>query len=88
MVGWFKRMRIIGLILLSFTAALAQDVSGLNFLNGHTDYRDIRSMLPDYTKKRAFAFLDARQAQVAKWRPADVSARRQQLRERMLRALG
>jgi cephalosporin-C deacetylase-like acetyl esterase len=81
-------MRIIGLILLGWTAGVAQDASSLNFLTGHTDYRNIRSMLPDYTKKKALAFLDARQARVAQWRAADVSARKQQLRERMLRALG
>ena len=81
-------MRIIGLVLLSLTAASAQDSSGLNFLAGHTDYRNIRSMLADYTKQRAFALLDAREAQVAKWQAGDVSERRAYLRERMLRALG
>jgi dienelactone hydrolase len=81
-------MRIIGLVLLGITAAAAQDTSGLNFLAGHTDYRNIRSMLADYTKRRAFALLDARQAQVAKWQAADVSARKQHVRDRMLRALG
>ena len=81
-------MRIIGLVLVSLIAASAQDVAGLNFLTGHTDYKEIRSMLAEYSKKNAIALLNAREAEVAKWRAGDVSARKQYVRERMLRALG
>lgn len=76
------------LILLTAAAALAQDVTNLNFLTGHTDYKNIRNTLADYTKRRATALLDKRQSEVAQWRAADVSARKQYLRERMLKALG
>ena len=81
-------MRILGLILLTAAAAVAQGTSELNFLAGHTDYRNARTMIGDYTKRRAMEFLDARQAKVAQWRAGDVSGRRQYVRERMLRALG
>lgn len=81
-------MRIVCLALLIFTVAAAQDRTGLDFLTGHTDYKDIRSMLADYSKRRAFALLDKRQAAVSQWQAADVSSRKQYLRERMLRALG
>ena len=81
-------MRTACFILLTLTAASAQDAGGLNFLGNHTDYQNIRNMLADYAKRQAFALLDKRQAAVAQWRAGDVSARRQYLRERMLRALG
>ena len=81
-------MRPAWLILLTATVALAQDATSLDFLTGHTDYKNIRSMLADYTKRRALALLDKRQSEVAQWRPGDVSARKQYLRDRMLKALG
>jgi cephalosporin-C deacetylase-like acetyl esterase len=81
-------MRSACFILFTLTAASAQDAGGLNFLANHTDYRNIRNMLADYSKRQAFAHLDKRQAAVAQWRAGDVSARRQYLRDRMLRALG
>ncbi len=81
-------MKIACLIFLTFITAPAQDVAGLNFLTGHTDYKEIRSMLAEYSKKNAIALLNAREAKVAKWRAGDVSARKQYVRERMLRALG
>jgi cephalosporin-C deacetylase-like acetyl esterase len=81
-------MRLSPLFLLIAAAACAQDTAGLNFLANHTDYKNIRNMLGDYSNRRAFALLDARQAKVSQWKAADVSARKQYLRERMLRALG
>src|SRR5688572_29489772 len=81
-------MKFVCLISLALVAAVAQDITGLNFLAGHTDYKEIRSMLTEYSKKNAIALLSAREAEVAKWRAGDVSARKQYVRERMLRALG
>lgn len=81
-------MRTVFLLLFALVSSIAQDTTGLNFLAGHTDYRDIRNMLADYTKKRALALLDARQAAVQQWRAEDVSARKHYLRERMLKAIG
>jgi cephalosporin-C deacetylase-like acetyl esterase len=81
-------MRIIGLILLTLFAAAAQDNAGLNFLANHTDFKNIRSMLPDYAKQQALELLNKRKAGVAQWRAADVTARKQYVRDHMLKALG
>ena len=81
-------MRIVALFLLLAGTAAAQDANSLDFLSGHTDYENIRSMLPDYAKRQALALLETRRAEASRWSAADVTARRQHVRERMLRALG
>lgn len=75
-------------ILLLASTVMAQDTSGLNFLKGHTDFEHIHSMLPDYAKQRAFAMLEKRRSEVARWSATDVTARRQYVRDRMLRSIG
>ncbi|QOY86891.1 alpha/beta hydrolase [Paludibaculum fermentans] len=81
-------MRIFVVALLLAATAAAQDPSELNFLSSHTDYRNLRSMLPDYTTKRAFELLDKRRAASANWTAAEISGRKQYLREHMLRGIG
>lgn len=81
-------MRIVAAALLLAATALAQDPSELNFLSDHTDFRNLRSMLPDYEKQRAFTFLDKRRVEAENWTAAQISARKQYLREHMLRDIG
>ncbi|MGJ5813288.1 alpha/beta hydrolase family protein [Paludibaculum fermentans] len=81
-------MRTIVVALLLAATAAAQDPSELNFLSNHTDYRNLRSMLPDYTKQRAFDLLDKRRAASANWTAAEIAGRKQYLREHMLRGIG
>ncbi|WP_321476417.1 acetylxylan esterase [uncultured Paludibaculum sp.] len=81
-------MRTILVALLLAASAVAQDPSELNFLSNHTDFRNLRSMLPDYEKQRAFDFLDKRRSASANWSAAEIQGRKQYLREHMLRAIG
>jgi cephalosporin-C deacetylase-like acetyl esterase len=81
-------MRTVALLLFLASAVTAQDANSLDFLKGHTDYENIRNMLPDYAKQRALALLETRRAEAASWSATDVTARKQHLRERMLRSLG
>ncbi len=75
-------------LLLSGTGAWAQDNQDLRFLTNHTDYRRLRDQLSDYTLKRAFSQLDAREAKVATWTAEDARARKAQFREKFIRLLG
>lgn len=81
-------MRTLAAALLLAAPLFAQDASELNFLSSHTDFRNLRSMLPDYEKQRAFAFLDRRRAEAENWTAAQITARKQYLREHMLRDIG
>lgn len=81
-------MRTIAVALLLAASSAAQDPSELNFLSNHTDYRNLRSMLPDFEKQRAFDILDQRRAASARWSATEITGRRQYLREHMLRAIG
>ncbi|MEK7408530.1 MAG: acetylxylan esterase [Acidobacteriota bacterium] len=77
------------LLLCCACAALAQDSERLDFLAGHTDFRQVRGMLPSFQKAAAARLLEARQAKVAALSSAqDVAERKRYLRERMIRALG
>lgn len=75
--------------LLAAPPAPAQTSDRLDFLAGHTDFREIRRMLPDYCRRIASEQLAARRLQIARLAgPADVEARRRYIRERMIQALG
>ncbi len=79
---------VLAAFLLGGAATWAQENRDLQFLTNHTDYRRLREQLSDYTLKRAFAQLDARQASVATWTAEDARARKAQFREKFIRALG
>jgi cephalosporin-C deacetylase-like acetyl esterase len=67
----------------------AQNAERLDFLAGHTDFREIRRMLPDYCRRIAFEQLDARRREIARLTaPGEIEARRRYVREYMIRALG
>jgi cephalosporin-C deacetylase-like acetyl esterase len=81
--------RILTGLLLLATAAAAQNAEALDFLAGHTDFRTIRTMLPEHVKRRAFELLAARrQTTAAITSAAGIAERKRFLRERMTRALG
>jgi cephalosporin-C deacetylase-like acetyl esterase len=85
-----KHTRLIfAAVLLIPSCAPAQNAEALDFLAGHTDFREIRRMLPEFVKRRALEQLAARRAATAKISSAsDIAARKRYLRERMTRALG
>ncbi|HXG32858.1 MAG TPA: acetylxylan esterase [Bryobacteraceae bacterium] len=67
----------------------AQTADRLDFLAGHTDFREIRRMLPDYCRRIAFEKLDARRREIARLTgPGQIEARKRYVRERMQQALG
>ncbi|MFN0165177.1 MAG: acetylxylan esterase [Bryobacteraceae bacterium] len=68
--------------------ALSQSTEELDFLSKHTDFRNLRARLGESMRRRAFALLDERERKVRQWTPADASARRAYVREKMLRSLG
>lgn len=79
---------LLAVVLAGGIGAGAQDARDLQFLTNHTDYRKLREQLSDYTLKRAFSLLDAREANVATWTAEDARARKAQFREKFIRALG
>ena len=81
-------MKLISMLITFSALAAAQDDRELNFLRNHTDYADLRSQLAGYERRRAESLLDTRQSNVASWTAADGRARKNAVRERMLRALG
>lgn len=80
-------MRTFSFMLLSAAVALAQD-KGLDFLKGHYDFEHINNMLPDYAKRNAIELLEKRRAEAARWSGANITERKQYVRNRMLQALG
>ena len=68
-----------------FALAALLPAQELDFLRGHTDFRNIRSMLPDYLKREAAKRLEAR-PRIAS--AAALAERQRYVRERMLAALG
>ena len=69
--------------------ARGQKSDELNFLSDHTDFQNLREMLATHIKSRALELLDKRREAIAHISSAaDVTARRQLLRERMQSALG
>ncbi|MDZ7640320.1 MAG: acetylxylan esterase [Bryobacterales bacterium] len=79
---------LVAITLAGLFSVQAQENQDLRFLTTHTDYRQLRDQLSEYELKRAFALLDAREADVATWSVADARARKAQFREKFIRALG
>ena len=74
---------------LVLTAALwSQAPSELEFLANHTDYREIRNMLPAYLKRLAADRLAERRRQIERLGQATLEDRRRQVREAILRGVG
>jgi len=75
--------------LLVWTAlAWSQAPSDLEFLTNHTDYREIRNMLPAYLKRLAADRLAERRRQIERLGQAGLEERRRQIREAILRGIG
>jgi len=75
--------------LLVLTAALrAQAPSDLEFLANHTDYREIRNMLPAYLKRLASDRLTERRRAIERFGQATLDNHRRQVREAILRGIG
>jgi len=74
--------------LIGLACLWAQSPSELDFLTNHTDYRDIRNMLPAYLKRLAAERLLARQRNVEALRPEQLPAYRQKVREAILHGIG
>jgi cephalosporin-C deacetylase-like acetyl esterase len=82
-------MRIFLILALLAVRAFGQTAESLDFLQGLPDFREARTMLPEYLNRRVFSLLDARQEKIRQIRtPEDLAARRAYVRERMLAALG
>lgn len=75
------------LVALAGTAG-AQPAGELDFLSALTDYRDLRAHLGRNLRRQATARLAERRAAIRNWTSRDAAARKDFLRERMLRALG
>ncbi|MGE5648416.1 MAG: alpha/beta hydrolase family protein [Acidobacteriota bacterium] len=70
-------------------AAGAQTAAELNFLEGMSDFQDVRRMLPEWLNAKAAERLQARKAAVAAIANAEsLAARQRYVRESMMRALG
>ena len=81
-------MRCASYLLLACTA-FAQAPADLNFLANQVDGRELREMLPNYVKGRAFRMLDDRRQRVAALGSSqDIFRHRQQYREKLIRLLG
>lgn len=81
-------MRCAFFLLLAATA-FAQAPGDLNFLRNQVDGRDLREMLPNYVKARAFRLLEERRQRVSAVSSAqDLFRHRQQYREKLIRLLG
>ena len=75
--------------LLVWTAlAWSQAPSDLEFLTNHTDYREIRNMLPAYLKRLAADRLAERRRQIERLGQAGFEERRRRIREAILRGIG
>jgi cephalosporin-C deacetylase-like acetyl esterase len=75
--------------LLILAAGLSAQTPGeLDFLANHTDYREIRNMLPAYLRRLAAERLEARRRQIAELRPEQLEERRRQVRQAILRGIG
>ena len=61
---------------------------GLDVLSGLSEFARIRDMLPDYCHRLACRFLDAREAEVARWQASEVAKRREYVREQTLKSIG
>ncbi|MGB9606416.1 MAG: hypothetical protein ACPL88_11130, partial [Bryobacteraceae bacterium] len=67
--------------LLVATLGWAQAPSELEFLASHTDYREIRNMLPAWLKRLAAERLAERQRQIERLGPGNLEERRKRVRE-------
>ncbi|MGC8794470.1 MAG: alpha/beta hydrolase [Bryobacteraceae bacterium] len=74
--------------LLVATLGWAQAPSELEFLASHTDYREIRNMLPAWLKRLAAERLAERQRQIERLGPGNLEERRKRVREAILRGIG
>lgn len=81
------RTAALWLVALAGTAG-AQPAGELDFLSTLTDYRGLRAQLGQTLRRQATARLAERRAAVRQWTPRDAAARKDYLRDRMLRALG
>src|SRR4026207_225213 len=85
-------MRIIKFILLTLLTALqafTQQTDKLDFISGIGEFDHINEMLPSYLKRNADELLERRRQQIARITTlSDVTARKTQLREVMVRDLG
>ncbi|MCZ2156045.1 MAG: acetylxylan esterase [Bryobacterales bacterium] len=79
---------LLAVFLFGGVSASSQSSAELQFLTNHTDYKRLREQLANYEQKRAFDLLDAREARVAAWGPADAQARKAEFREKFIRLLG
>jgi len=70
------------------TLVLAQAPGELDFLANHTDYREIRNMLPAYLKRLAAERLQARRRLIEAMRPEQLAERRRRVREAILSGIG
>ena len=77
------------MLLLSAVTAAGQASGDLDFLADHTDFREIRKMLPAWANAKAKALLEERRRRITQFSSEqEVTGRKRYLRERMLSALG
>lgn len=88
----FVRLLLVKTLICVFMVAaaglLAQAPSDLDFLANHTDYREIRNMLPSYLKRLAAERLEARRRQIENLQPQDLAEHRRKVREAILKGVG
>ncbi len=84
-----KKTVVAILIFFSCDVALPQSREALDFLEGHTDFREVRTMFSDWSRAQALRLLDLRRAGIDKLSTAQDWAERKRLfRERFVRSLG
>jgi cephalosporin-C deacetylase-like acetyl esterase len=72
----------------SAVSASAQPNRDLDFLADHTDFANIRKMLPEYSRRLAVEQLEARRRKAETWSADDMQKRREQVRASIRRAVG
>ncbi|MEP7365225.1 MAG: acetylxylan esterase [Acidobacteriota bacterium] len=80
--------RLIPLLLCIGATLQAQQNQALDFLEGHTDFGEIRAMLPEYCRRLAMEQLDERERKVAGLNASALQARRESVRAQMQRSVG
>ncbi len=75
-------------LILAVVSLYGQRPGDLDFLADHTDYREIRNMLPSYLKRLAGERLAERQRQIEALGPENLAERRRYVREAILRGIG
>ena len=75
-------------LILALTSLYGQRPGELDFLANHTDYRDIRNMLPAHLRRLAAERLAERQRHIERLGADNLAERRRYVREAILRGIG